>query len=109
MVYDYEIFWGHDKLFMGQIWGIIWAILPSYTKKYGEIQVTQNSYQNRRIWPWVFVYPKTNPKMQIFEKKGSKTFSSKVLADILLQDLPELIPGNFRSIFRIVGHFLKIF
>lgn len=45
MVYDYEIFWGHDKLFMGQIiWGIIWAILPGNTKKYGGIWVTQKSY-----------------------------------------------------------------
>lgn len=56
-----------------------------------------------------FCLPKNEPENADFRKKGSKTFSSKVLADILLQDLPELIPGNFRSIFRIVGHFLKIF
>ena len=56
-----------------------------------------------------FVTPKNQPENADFREKGSKTFSSKVLTDILLQDLSELIPGNFNSIFRIVGHFLKIF
>ena len=47
-----------------------------------------------------FLLPKNKPENADFREKGSKTFSSKVLTDILLQDFPELISGNFGSIYR---------